>query len=278
MSSRDEERSEEQLRRHYEVETELAARLRNASTSERGTLYAALYDELYRRVPDHPQLTRKAGAEERREALLRQVALLRPLLRTNGTFLEIGPGDCALSFEVAKLVRDVYGVDVSDVITKSLSPPKNFHLTLSDGCSIPLPPGSIDVAYSNQLMEHLHPDDARAQIENIHRVLAQGGVYVCLTPNRLSGPHDVSRLFDQAARGFHLKEYTASELKRLFLDVGFSRVSIYCFVRERPVRLPSRFVALAETLLDASPWSLRRVLSDRLPFKALLNNLVLATK
>ncbi|MBK8014729.1 MAG: class I SAM-dependent methyltransferase [Deltaproteobacteria bacterium] len=237
-----------------------------------------MYDELYRRVPDHPQLTRKAGAHERREAVLRQVALLEPLLRPNGSFLEIGPGDCALSFEVAKIVRDVYGVDVSDVITRTLSPPSNFHLTLSDGCSIPLPPGSIDVAYSNQLMEHLHPDDARTQLENIHRVLAPGGRYVCVTPNRLTGPHDISRSFDRSARGFHLKEYTASELERLFLDVGFSSVSIYALVKGRRVRLPSKIVALEETLLGASPFRLRRALTDRLPFRALLDNVVVATK
>ena len=51
-------RTMEQRRAHYEVETELAARLRNSSREERRNLYTALYDELYEKVPDHPLLTR----------------------------------------------------------------------------------------------------------------------------------------------------------------------------------------------------------------------------
>ena len=42
-------RSEAQIREHYEVEKELASRLRNAPKEARGTLYRALYDELFRR-------------------------------------------------------------------------------------------------------------------------------------------------------------------------------------------------------------------------------------
>ena len=61
-------------------------------------------------------------------------------------------------------------------------------------------------------MEHLHPDDALEQLQNIYSALVPGGIYLCITPNRLSGPQDVSRDFDMVATGFHLKEYTISEL------------------------------------------------------------------
>jgi hypothetical protein len=53
------DRTAEQIREHYEIEKQLASRLRMAGKAERRTLYAALYDELYRRVPHHPQLTKK---------------------------------------------------------------------------------------------------------------------------------------------------------------------------------------------------------------------------
>jgi hypothetical protein len=52
-------RTRAQLREHYEVERELADALRRAGPHERRSLYATLYDELFRRVPHHPQLTRK---------------------------------------------------------------------------------------------------------------------------------------------------------------------------------------------------------------------------
>ena len=45
------ERTAAQIRAHYEIEKELASRLRGASKAERRTLYASLYDELFRAFP-----------------------------------------------------------------------------------------------------------------------------------------------------------------------------------------------------------------------------------
>ena len=95
-----EHRTLERLRQHYEVERELAARLRAASADERRRLYAVLYDELYRRVPDHPQLTGKSSAESTAATVATRMKLLRRFLRPDTTFLEVGAGDCALSLEV----------------------------------------------------------------------------------------------------------------------------------------------------------------------------------
>jgi hypothetical protein len=94
------------------------------------------------------------------------------------TLLEIGPGDCALSFEAAKSVRQVYAVDVDAVLSRNARPPANFRLFLSDGVSVPVPPG-VDFACSNQLMEHLHPEDACQQLCNIFAA----------SPPLVPGPH-----------------------------------------------------------------------------------------
>ena len=123
------------------------------------------------------------------------------------TFLELGPGDCRLSFEVAKYVKNVYAIDVSKEITKYVQKPRNFHLILSDGSSINVPLTSINIAYSNQLMEHLHPDDALVQVRNVYKTLVPGGIYICITPHRFQGPHDISKYFDDISTGIHLKEY-----------------------------------------------------------------------
>ena len=108
--------------------------------------------------------------------------------------------------ELAKYVQRVYAIDVSDEISGKTKLPHNCNLILSDGTSIPVDPGSVDIAYSNQLMEHLHPDDAVEQLYHIHEALKPGGMYICITPNRLCGPHDISRSFDDTPRGFHLRE------------------------------------------------------------------------
>ena len=111
-----EQRSVERLFYHYMVEKEISNRLRNATTEQRLQLYSHAYDELFQRVTDHPQLTRKSAADTPR--LQGRVNILRPFLKKNTRFLEIGAGDCALSFQIAPLVREVHAVDVSMTISR----------------------------------------------------------------------------------------------------------------------------------------------------------------
>ncbi len=221
--ARSESRSSEQIRQHYLIEKELAARLRTATREERRHLYTEVYDELFRRVPDHPQLALKLDEGLRRRTIAERLELLKSYLKPNSTYLELGPGDCS-RLEIAKQVRMVYAVDVSREITRDIALPDNFELIISDGSSISVPDDSIDLAYSDQLIEHLHREDACEQLQNIHRVLAPGGTYICITPNRLSGPHAVSRNFDDVATGFHLKEYSVTELSQMFSAAGFRQL------------------------------------------------------
>lgn len=271
-------RTEAQLREHYTIEKELAARLRNASKEERGRLYSSLYDELYRRVPLHPQVTTRSSPALTARAVGRQMRLVGPLLTKESTFLELGSGTCALSLEISKRVKQVYAVDVSAEIAGSPTLPDNFHLLISDGCTVPVPPGSVDVAYSHQLMEHLHPDDVLEQLVNIYTALAPGGVYMCVTPNRLSGPHDISQSFDSVATGFHLKEYTVEELRRLFRRTEFSKVRVYVGARGRYLKLPPISIVPCERFLRAMPPATGSRIARSLPFRVLLGICIVAMK
>ena len=272
-----EKRTPNQLREHYEIERKLANKLLNASKEERGHLYSTLYDELYRRVPNHPQLTRKESNLSYVSAC-RKMLLLRRFLTSDSKFLEIGPGDCILSFEVAKHVKKVYAIDVSEEITRTKKSPQNFELIISDGCDIPVPENSIDIAYSNNLMEHLHPEDAFDQLRNIYRALTDGGKYLCITPNCLSGPHDISRYFSNRATGFHLKEYTVTELSQLFQSVGFRRLRTYIGSDAISIRFPMFSVELCEKTIGLLPFLLRKRISRMLPFRVLLGITILAFK
>ena len=270
------QRTAEQIREHYEVEKELAARLRAGDAGERTRLYAKLYDEMYRRVPHHPMLTRKVSPAERRIAVREQMSFLTHFIGKGTTYLEVGAGDCALTFAVAKQVRKAIGVEVSAEITASDWRPGNFELLLSDGTSIPVPAGSVDVAYSNQLMEHLHPEDAREQLVNLNRALRLGGVYLCVTPNRLTGPHDISRGFDVVATGFHLHEYTNAELFALFRSCGFEPLMIYNSIRGYTFRIPNQpLLATERWLLHQSPERARALLRRPL-LRKLIDNCRLA--
>ena len=269
-------RSFERIEFHFNVERQLADRLRGASREERLALYGPVYDELFRRVPDHPQLSQKVSEQSRARATTEQLAFLRPFLREGKCrFLEVGAGDCALSLAIAPFVDSARAVDVSSVISSTAEAPANFSFALSDGISIPVEPGSIDLAYSNQLMEHLHPEDAKEQLSNIRKALKPGGVYVCITPNRISGPHDVSSYFSSVAMGFHLKEYTIRELRDLALEVGFRHVSQGGLIKGRPVRYPISATIVAESLLQRLPYGARRALVSALPLRLIYGNIYL---
>jgi SAM-dependent methyltransferase len=271
-------RSPAQIREQYEIEKELAARLRGASREERRVLYSAVYDELFRRVRHHPQLFKKRAAGLRSEETAYKMEVLAPFLRPGSVFLEIGAGDCALSVEVARHVRHVYAVDVSAEVMSGVVAPPNMDLVISDGSSIPVPPESVDLAFSNQLMEHLHPEDAMDQLRAIHASLQPGGLYLCVTPNRISGPHDISRAFDRVATGFHLHEYTVAELGRLMRKSGFSSVQVYLRTKSRSWLLPTSALVSLESAMDALPASVSRVIAGRPFMKQLLGVRVLARK
>ena len=260
-----EQRTNEQLREQYEIERELADRLRNASRIERGLLYASLYDELFRRVPHHPLVARKSSAEGTARSVASKMRFLEKFLDRDTTFLEIGPGDCVLSLAVSRKVKQVIAVEVSRELAANLVLPQNVQLIFSDGSSVPVPRDSVDVAYSHQMMEHLHPEDAVDQARGVFQALRRGGAYICITPNRLSGPHDISKYFDAVARGFHLKEYTCTELAGILKSIGFSSVRVQVRVGRRFVRVPLPFVRLVESAvggLSRSP--VRRFARSRL--------------
>jgi SAM-dependent methyltransferase len=264
-----EERTVEQLYQDYTIEKELAARLRYASRQERQVLYSSAYDEYYERVSQAPQLVQKSSAELTTKAISKQMSFLKRFLKREGTFLEVGPGDCALSIEAAKHVKQVLAIDVSASITEGFVVPDNFRKVLSDGTSVPVEPSSVSVAYSNQLMEHLHPDDALDQLQNIYNALASGGTYICITPNRVSGPHDISQYFDEVATGFHLKEYSVAELVKLFRQVGFSSCDSYIGGKGYYFKVPLGFQYWVESFIEALPSQIRIALL-RGPLGALL--------
>jgi len=277
----DEPRSKTQLTEHYLVERALADQLRAAPKSERRTLYSQVYDELFRRIPHHPMLRPRrdpAAVTKRRRRVLQAMAFLRRFLSTERVLMELGAGDCALAIRACSFARHVYAVEVSEQITREVKLRRNLEIVLTDGYTLPIPDAGVDVAFSNQLMEHLHPEDAIDQLAEIYRCLAPGGAYVCVTPNRLYGPRDISEYFDEVATGLHLREYSARELRCLLLRAGFKKVKFYAGARRWFIACPYPLVAAAERVLDALPYKLRKWLADNGPARAFLGLRVAAFK
>lgn len=267
-------RNQASLLFHYIVERDLASQLRRAWAEERRGLYRTVYDELFRRIPDHPQHTRKADPIAQEQSTRDQLAFLKHFLEPRTVYLEIGCGDAHLAMSVAPKVRRAYAVDVSELIASHVDRPENFSLLISDGINIEVPPGTATFAYSNQLIEHLHPEDAERQLRQIVRALAPGGAYACITPHRFSGPHDISRFFADEASGFHLKEYTHRELRGLFLACGFESTAIWVGVKGSFFPMPTSVVLLLESLLSRMPTHLVRPLAKTRVFRPMFGNLI----
>ncbi|HNU07611.1 MAG TPA: class I SAM-dependent methyltransferase [Pyrinomonadaceae bacterium] len=266
-----------QVREHYEIELQIAERLRESTASDRTSLYQLAYDELFERVRHHPLLHNDSNLNNR-DRIAKEVAALNRFLTRETIYLEIGPGDCSIAFEVAKKVRKAIAVDVSEIVTGNGERPDNFELIISNGTEVPVPANSVDVIYSNQLMEHLHPEDAALQLRNIFDALRPGGIYFCITPNRLSGPHDISRNFDNVATCLHLHEFTVTELQKLFTDVGFSTLRIYLKFRQFEFLLPLMPFRIAESILDRVPHRLRKMLTFNKVIRFVLGVKLLAEK
>ena len=257
------DQSVDRLFEHYTIERRLADRLRAAPPGQRSRVYGEVYDELFRCIPDHPQLS--IDPAQRNQQVLARLRFVSRFLNKDSCLMEIGAGDCAFSINAAHLIRLGIVVDVSEVIVSVAAGLEKLEIVITDGVSLPVEGGSVDVAYSDQLMEHLHPDDAKAQLANVVRALRPGGVYICITPNRIYGPHDVSRGFDEVATGLHLREYSAHEIREMFLTAGFRKVDFYAGGRGHYVRLPTSAALAAETTFERLP----KLIRDRVPRLAL---------
>ena len=268
-----EQRSTERLRRAFELEKRLANTLRSSTQEERKKgLYTEIYDELMSSLPDQPFHTQDESLleDQRRNALY----MLRPYLRKDAVYLEIGPGTCNVAFEVAKLVARVLAVDVSHEITDRADCPDNAYVVISDGVNFSADPDSVDIAYSNQLLEHIHEEDGLEHMLDVYRALKPGGVYICRTPNLYSGPHDISMFFchEPPAQGLHLKEYTYGELRELYVRAGFKQVHAIVGARGfyLPFKVPASWMVAGERLLAVMPFGIGRRISLGLPGRVFL--------
>ena len=241
-------RTPEEILQHYKLETRLADKLRHSNFEERKRLYSDVYNEFITKLDHLPQLN--LSLYEKKAKVLFEMVHLLPFLDREFNYLELGAGDCALAREVSYLVKGVFIGEVSGEIINKSKYPNNFKFIRTDGRNIDLPDSIIDVAYSHQLMEHIHPDDAVLQLKSILRVLKPGGVYICITPNRLNGPHDISKYFDEEAKGFHLKEYTVTELTELFKEVGFKKVKAYVKIKKFRLFWPLFIIRNFERMLS----------------------------
>ena len=250
-----------QLRNHYEVERSLADKLRASNRQERKALYEVMYDELFEKVPDHPRLTKRSNPSLILKKNKNKLKMVQRLLHQDTVFAEFAPGDCEFCFFIADRVRQVYAMDISDQTRPNRDRPANFELIVYDGYSLPMASNSIDVLFSDQFIEHLHPEDVLDHYKQARSLLVPGGKYVFRYPHLYRGPSHISRFFSDVPRGFHLNESTFTATVEKLQQAGYTRYQCYWFLRGIGIPLPFFVVKSAERLMKKVPLKLRRVMS-----------------
>lgn len=239
------------LTQQFEFENSASKRLLAANTSERPALYLSIYDEFYQRFGflEHSAESNSIG---------QQVAFFRRFIGPGTkTVVEIGCGSGHLCIALAPLAPEVIGIDAAE--NKGLENiPSNCRFLVADVALPFLTPNSADLIISNQVLEHLHPDDCIAVMKNAFAVLKHGGMFVNTVPNWITGPHDVSKHFAKRACGLHLHEYDNREFAALLRQAGFVDCVAYVGKNKKCFPLPSGLVALAEFVLAKLPSRFRK--------------------
>lgn len=273
------------LREQYELEKALATRLRETPKGDRPALYSDVYEELYRRLPHLSQAESAELTEWRRAQIATELLLLEPFLSADLSVIEFGAGDGGLSARLAERVGRVWAVDASPRWVTGLETIATLDRVVAAGPKLDIAEGSIDLVYSCHFVEHLHPEDLADHLREARRVLKPRGLYVCVTPNRLLGPHDVSRSFDTVASGLHLQEYTHNSLRRVLRSQGFASVEVIRHLGKPPQAFESHVYLFAELLMSAVPRRLRhwilsstRLFGRRSPFRPFEQVKLVATR
>lgn len=120
------------------------------------------------------------------------------------------------------VARSVTGTDVSPKAIEAArvrASDGQPRFVLTDGGTLPFDDGSFDLVTNFQVLEHV--PDAIAYLEGLRRVARPGGTIVLATPNAATRLDPGMTPWNR----FHVREYTAAELKVL-LERVFPRVRI----------------------------------------------------
>ncbi len=144
----------------------------------------------------------------------------------NKSIIDFGCGEGLFLRNIYKNIKhkDLVGVDI--FIPKNLRESKNIRFISSSIINFKTKK-KFDVAFSDNVMEHLSVLDYNDHLKSIYDSLNPGGIFILIMPNRLFGPSDITRIIDNSstgqthAKGGHLNESTYTEMISWLTKVGF---------------------------------------------------------
>lgn len=162
----------------------------------------------------------------------------------DASVVELGAGYCDFINQVKAGKR--YAVDIDPQAGRYCDPQVRFLNTgLGD---VPLPDGSIDVAFASNLLEHLGPEELEGLLATLARILTARGRLILLQPNYY---YCYRRYWDDFT---HVKAYSHESLPDMLAFDGYTikRVEKRFLPFSFKGRLPSSY--LLTRLYLALPW------------------------
>lgn len=167
------------------------------------------------------------GAEE-------YAAFFVPSLRGDMRLLDCGCGEGAITYGLARLVREIVGVDFGADFAPALDymqahPRPNLSFAHADANALPFPDGTFDAVFAHSMLETLAtPVDA---LTEMRRVLKDGGPIGAASVEYagvlLAGPHEelLRRFYalreEQWTRAGHADPRRGARLRALLTEAGF---------------------------------------------------------
>ena len=222
----DAEVTEEMILAHWELEKRLTKELLESTPENRWEVFERCYSMLYSELW---WLNKFIGAGSTLPPSQRYKNLVELIGQPPKKIYEIGSGkgemmtylaSCGFECRATEITRE-RGKNVYQSIS-------NLSWGISNGVHLERfeAPNSYDVVVSDQVIEHLHPDDLYEHFKGVLSILSTGGRYFFATPHRHMGPSDISKIFKcDKPMGMHLKEYTYRELKEMLERAGFKDIS-----------------------------------------------------
>ena len=244
---------EEILVKAFEVEKEFHNRILNEIDSKkRNELYRDVYNTVHT-IYGRAKLPAKQNPK---------INLVKKFGNSfdQKSIVDVGCGNGELLRAILKIgkPRRLVGIDISDFVLSNSDP--NIEFIKSDIIDFNLNE-KFDFIFSDNVIEHIAPADLDAHLTSIKKISKQNGKLIILTPNRLFGPSDVTRIFDYTytnkipAQGTHINETTYTNLIEQLTNHGLNKFkTIIPLPKIRSLFPKVRINAKIMPFLEKSDW------------------------
>jgi len=219
--------TEEMILAHWTLEQRLTQELLESTPENRWETFERCYSTLYKELE---WLNRLTGGTDTTSPAERYCHWAELIGAPPKLIYEVGSGKAAMIGYLAQLGHQCTATEITRErgAMHAVEHP-NLRWTQTDGVHLEdfESPGTYDFILSDNVIEHMHPDDLILHLEGASEILKPGGQYLMAVPHRWFGPWDISKVFKyEIASGMHLKEYTHRELRQAVLRAGFHEVAL----------------------------------------------------